>query len=382
MLVLGMAGIVISMTGFITTLVEWWRLRREAAMLQSACLCTCPRCSAAASAHDCGQITCNRPPGGGGSSITASGSGGGGSTTFAGGGWISGSAGGGSYVTPGSSISYGSSGIIAASGGSGGGGGSMAVGGPLPGPRGSGAGMTGFAETGSQDFDFAVGAVRGLRQWSMAAPDLRSDPHQADRNWPVTPLHGATGFAWPAGVLEAQCNNGFTHPVPAEYIDDHHPDLVAQRCGCGVWAYWDTGALAVNRFSTASGSWTILGMIEGHGRVLLGTRGFRSQRARIVALAPAFTIQAQLPQRLYAPLYFAGIATAALEDGRERRQQGEEENEQALREHVQQRAQQHADAWMAVIMDRLGQLYPGAAVYATVGGLLACERTEGKPQDP
>jgi hypothetical protein len=237
-------------------------------------------------------------------------------------------------------------------------------------PRGSGSGMTGFAGAGERDFGFAVGSVTGLRQWTLDKPDFRGNPLRGEQDWRPDQLVGMTGYTWPPGVVEAVCNNGHRHVPPVEVLDN------GTRDGCGFWAYWDAAGLAANRSSPGRGL-PVLGVIEGFGRVLLGEKGFRSQKARIVALAPAFTIQAEVsppmpgtpdwntwtdyPSPGTGPLPAATASQAAYED-------------------VQRQAQQHADAWMAVIQARLGEMYPGAAVFATAAGLLASVKTEGRPE--
>jgi hypothetical protein len=141
---------------------------------------------------------------------------------------------------------------------------------------------------------------------------------------------------------------------------------------CGFWAYWGIVELAGNNagnnmFGSSTSGLPVLGVIEGYGRVLLGEHGFRSQKAKIVALAPAFSVQAEVTRKDW------GRFDPYPEYVQEHKSQEEEAE-------VLARAQQHADAWMAVIQDRLGQLYPGAQVYATVKGLLASVKTEGKPE--
>jgi hypothetical protein len=276
----------------------------------------------------------------------------------------------------GGSSSHGSS----AGGGGGGGGAGSSMGAsfaPLssftalpPVPRGTGAGMTGFAEAGASEFEFAAGSVLGLRQWTLVSPDFRGDPHNAESNWPVIPLRGATGFAWPLGaqVLEAGCNNGYGHPPPVE-VDP----VTLTRCGCGWWAYWDMASLSANRPMSFSGSGLpVLGVIEGYGRVLLGERGFRSQKAKIAALAPAFSVRAELawPQP---------SSDESLWDQPGRSASGDPYLVYAEQHKAAERAQLHADTWMAMIQDRLGQMYPGTQVFATVNGLLASVQTRGRP---
>lgn len=114
---------------------------------------------------------------------------------------------------------------------------------------------------------------------------------------------------------------------------------------CGFWAYWSFESEAWVRTSLR-----VFGVIEGTGRIVIGTKGFRCQKARIIALTPAFTVD---------------TGTALVRQGwhypaRPR------PSEQELAE-----ARQRADAWMAVVMDLLGQMYPGARVFATLKGMLA-----------
>lgn len=226
--------------------------------------------------------------------------------------------------------------------------------------------MDGFAEDRSEEFPLALGSVTGLRAWTLTSPDLRGDPHQADENWPYVPLVGATGFYWPAGALEAVCNNGRSHPPPV-LIDP----VSGERCGCGFYAYWDVASLGHNQ-SSSSGL-PVIGIVEGFGRTLLGSRGFRCQRAKIIALAPAFSVQADITPR----------DQNRWNDPYAYRTGGDPYKEVAVeysKEEVEQRAQQHADAWMAMIQDRLNQSYPDAAVFATVRGMLASMPPRGKPK--
>jgi hypothetical protein len=149
------------------------------------------------------------------------------------------------------------------------------------------------------------------------------------------------------------------------------------RCGCGVWAYWKLDSGDVNRFSPTSRGLPVLGIIEGYGRVLLGEKGFRCQKAKIVALAPAFSIQPEVSPSSYADRLFEQ-RFGPLWNGQPEPLAIEAAAPPLDLEEVTRRAQQHADAWMAVIQDRLEQLYPEAAVYATARGMLASVPV-GKP---
>lgn len=158
---------------------------------------------------------------------------------------------------------------------------------------------------------------------------------------------------------------------------------------CGFWAYWDMTGLAANRFSVGGQGLPVLGVVAGFGRVLVGERGFRSEKAEIIALAPAFSVQPELPLREpYGGRYEeqlglrGGLASLnpLVPDDDLYLSWTKQQAQVSETEKIRKRAQQHADAWMAVIQDRLGQLYPGAQVFATAEGLLASVKLEGKPR--
>lgn len=340
--------------------------------------CSCVLCRKSSSPPFPGGTNSTSGSGGGSIAISGGSSAGGGSASSPG---SAGGAGGGSASPPGSAGGGGGSsagGIVSASGVA-----SYASPGPLIGAnpvRGNGAGMTGFAETGELDFEpgFDLKPVRGLRQWTLKSPDFRGDPLSADcGGWTVSPLTGMTGYAWADGVLEAYCGNGYDHVPPVESVTEPRGSTV--RDGCGFWAYWSMTELAGNSSFSGSGGLPVLGLIQGYGRVLLGERGFRSQRAQIVALAPAFSVQAEVtppwqqPGRSTNPYTYKNSNDPYLQFSEEHKR--EEETEE-----IRQRAQRHADAWMAVITDRLGEMYPSARVFATAAGLLASVPPEGKPE--
>jgi hypothetical protein len=228
--------------------------------------------------------------------------------------------------------------------------------------RSGAAGMTGFAEQGGGDFDLAVGSVHGLRQWNLTTPDFRQDPFEG--RWQPTAMTGATGrFQWQPGMNEAVCNSNSNHKPPLD-ADEH-----GNACGCGFWAYWDISALATGgAMSLNLSSYVpITGVIEGSGRVLIGERGFRSQRARIVALAPAFSVQAYPPED-YGRSWSQNMprSNVITDSGA-----NDSYDQQLKAEQEQRDAQLRAEAWMGVIQDRLGVMYPGTKVYATLRGMLA-----------
>lgn len=55
-------------------------------------------------------------------------------------------------------------------------------------------------------------------------------------------------------------------------------ELVSLSCECGFYAYFD------GRNDYHSNDARVTGLIEGYGKVVMGTRGFRAEKARLVAL--------------------------------------------------------------------------------------------------
>lgn len=99
---------------------------------------------------------------------------------------------------------------------------------------------------------FAIGSVTGARWWNLA------DGH-------LTGVHGT----WLMGENAARCS------MSAGKRDHVTPD---EDCGCGFWAYW-TAEDHQHGFQ-----FPVLGVIEGYGKTLIGERGFRCAKARIIAL--------------------------------------------------------------------------------------------------
>lgn len=65
-----------------------------------------------------------------------------------------------------------------------------------------------------------------------------------------------------------------THPVVDEPVDEHG----IAKCGHGFYGYYDGS----NDYYTEG---YVSGVVEGYGEVIIGTRGFRCMKARIVALS-------------------------------------------------------------------------------------------------
>jgi hypothetical protein len=112
---------------------------------------------------------------------------------------------------------------------------------------------------------FAVGSLIGLRSW-------RTKDHM------LTPT-SMIDHTWEPGENHARCIPGTRRPP-----EEHR--LVGMDCMCGFYAYFD----GKNNYAT---SVTVSGIIEGYGRCVYGTQGFRCEKAIVRAL-----VRPSEPQRV------------------------------------------------------------------------------------
>jgi hypothetical protein len=74
-------------------------------------------------------------------------------------------------------------------------------------------------------------------------------------------------------------------PTQEDVVPDPVEHRVAnQDCTCGYYAYYDIEREHSRGYDPFSESSCIRAIIEGYGLVTVGTRGFRAQKARLVAL--------------------------------------------------------------------------------------------------
>lgn len=109
--------------------------------------------------------------------------------------------------------------------------------------------------TGPRNVEWVPGVATGIRCFSVHEEDgvLRGVAHSY--------------FQYGAGENQAEC--------------DRKPLRRGGRCsnlthGCGIWAYHDGSVFEQG---------AIVGVIHGYGRTTVGTKGFRCDKARIIALA-------------------------------------------------------------------------------------------------
>ncbi len=139
---------------------------------------------------------------------------------------------------------------------------------------------TGYGAPGFSGIDFAVGLVRGVRTWRVAVGVENEGL-----------LEGMFyRQAWLPGVNEAICltarppgkvmRSPDGTPVHGKEIGKGHMFESGEKCG--FYGYYDGS----NDYYTGDARFQnlVTGVVEGFGEVVVGPRGFRCSKARIVAL--------------------------------------------------------------------------------------------------
>lgn len=139
-----------------------------------------------------------------------------------------------------------------------------------------------------------LGVLRGFRAWDL---EIWSNPlihGQADTTSPDFLGLFATSISVPwTQPMKAQCLR--TAGCPCEscavarslHIPTHDPaegPIPVTSCECGIYGWYHPEWIVEDHWWPKSGA---VGVIEASGKVVLGSRGFRAEQARTVALAPA-----------------------------------------------------------------------------------------------
>jgi hypothetical protein len=135
----------------------------------------------------------------------------------------------------------------------------------------AGEGVPGFS---GRDLPLAAGSVTAVRLWHV---DMTSA--EALVNGAAVPvpglLTGVFGGVWQPGENVAACGGGQgTSPCESDLVP-------GPGCACGFWAYW-----ALRYAWRCDYYWRgeVIGVIQGYGRTMIGTRGCRCGKARILGL--------------------------------------------------------------------------------------------------
>lgn len=174
-------------------------------------------------------------------------------------------------------------------------------------------GMAGFSESGApREWDLAVGEIYGYRWWQIKVPAELAGftGYGEDFRFTENPLTGANNQRWKPGRNEAVCTNAYSKlPTWSDLLAgtdpcEHEPPEIRTACGCGFWAYFDKDLNVDSVISGLTGDnpqrsgttvrLPVFGVIRGTGRVIIGTKGFRSQYAEIVGLCVSDRAKSQL----------------------------------------------------------------------------------------
>lgn len=89
------------------------------------------------------------------------------------------------------------------------------------------------------------------------------------------------GYCWHPGENSAQCMRQLWYGNP------HHSDKIQESCTCGFYARYEAYDLndLIELGYPLGTSGFVYGVIEAYGQVFLGSRGFRTEKARILAIS-------------------------------------------------------------------------------------------------
>lgn len=122
------------------------------------------------------------------------------------------------------------------------------------------------------NYELVMGSIYGARAWTIAS------------NGTLYALH-AGAFKWNPGVNEAHC---FKTQMDYGYQDPKHKKLThgLDQCSCGFYAYFDPSGPEMSRIKPGSSESFrhAGGVIRATGKTVVGTKGFRTEKAEIVAL--------------------------------------------------------------------------------------------------
>lgn len=234
--------------------------------------------------------------------------------------------------------------------------------------------------------ELVIGTVRGYRWWTLPRPPLKVNPAYAEQAWPRTPLYGARD-AWAPGENTAECQQNPVVPL-------HADPAPGRYCSCGFWATWQPASCTLYQRDSLQ----VCGVIEAWGQLQLGTISFRAQKARIAALYVASELipdwpgtrawSVGSPGELSGALARAGFTgrvheyaplSGRLHEGAWYQRESPWPTPDQLAA-----AEVSAQAWLAVIGDRLEQQYPGVRVFETAEAMYRCfppDETYAQPDD-
>lgn len=140
--------------------------------------------------------------------------------------------------------------------------------------------MTGFSDATTPD---AIEPIKGYRIWSLDSSTLDLKPLFRR----VAGLWLAGGTATTAGCFITPGERRQLTGLDREPPEEGHP-VPHESCTCGFWAMHQRESLGMYTHTLAPfdnyGLSFVTGEVEGWGRVVVGTKGWRSQYARPTCL--------------------------------------------------------------------------------------------------
>jgi len=126
-----------------------------------------------------------------------------------------------------------------------------------------------------KEIEFSVGSVQGLRWWHLHGEMLRG----SKLIWQTQ-----TNPTYQAFCLIQTGNFGVYMPTMGMSDISLEHSVPTKECGCGYWAFWKYHPCPIGNPFSRSSSICIVGVIKGFGRTVIGSKGFRAQKARILGL--------------------------------------------------------------------------------------------------
>lgn len=114
-----------------------------------------------------------------------------------------------------------------------------------------------------EEVDLVPGTLRGYRAWRVLNGQLRAISQST---------------IWTDEGLVARCfANGYCAQMCERCMEMHKAPV--RECTCGIYAMYGL----VDVVAAYGSNVVVTGVIEASGKILLGTKGFRAEKARIVA---------------------------------------------------------------------------------------------------
>jgi hypothetical protein len=128
--------------------------------------------------------------------------------------------------------------------------------------------------------DFAIGTVRGFRSWKVSAEGTL-EPMAQSGVW-LPGENRAVCNAYPSKEKLPEKGENESWQDRQKRVDEWKLAHDLTACEHGFYAYFLTGA-EQDRYSKSTPA--VHGIIEGYGEVVIGTKGFRAAKGRILAIS-------------------------------------------------------------------------------------------------